>query len=225
MLFDLRGRGRRRTVQAIYLGLAVLIGGGLIFFGVGGAGVGLLNSSDNSGSSGGGDNVLTKKLQQAEKRARAHPSDPQAWAELTRQRYQNADYDETQNRFTAQGLKELHQAERAWDHYVALKPAKPDPALARLMANVFAPDVLDRPAKEVTALEIVVQDQPTAAAYSQLAVASYRAGNLRKGDLAAQQAVRRTAKGDRANLRASLDDEKKSALKKLTGAGGSGGSG
>ena len=35
MLFDLRGRGRRRTVQAIYLGLAILLGGGLIFFGVG----------------------------------------------------------------------------------------------------------------------------------------------------------------------------------------------
>ena len=27
MLFDLRGRGRRRTVQAIYLSLALLMGG------------------------------------------------------------------------------------------------------------------------------------------------------------------------------------------------------
>jgi hypothetical protein len=225
MLFDLRGRGRRRTVQAIYLSLAVLIGGGLIFFGVGGAGVGLLNSNDNAGSSGGGDNVLEKKLAQAEKRARTHPRDPQAWAEVTRQRYQNADYDETQSRFTATGLKELAGAERAWDRYLELKPAKPDPALARLMANVFAPDVLNRPPKEVVALEVVVQDQPTAAAYSQLAVAAYRAGNLRKGDLAAQQAVRRSSKDDRAAVRASLDDEKKSAIKRLTGAGGAGGSG
>ncbi len=37
MLFDLRGRGRRRTVQVIYLGLAVLMGGGLVLFGIGGA--------------------------------------------------------------------------------------------------------------------------------------------------------------------------------------------
>ena len=37
MLFDLRGRGRRRAVQAIYLGLAILMGGGLVLFGIGGA--------------------------------------------------------------------------------------------------------------------------------------------------------------------------------------------
>jgi hypothetical protein len=43
MLFDLRSRGRRRTVQAVYLGLAVLMGGGLILFGVGtGSGIGVL---------------------------------------------------------------------------------------------------------------------------------------------------------------------------------------
>ena len=35
MLFDLRSRGRRRTVQAVYLGLAVLMAGGLVLFGVG----------------------------------------------------------------------------------------------------------------------------------------------------------------------------------------------
>ena len=36
MLFDLRGRGRRRTVQVIYLTLAILMGGGLVLFGIGG---------------------------------------------------------------------------------------------------------------------------------------------------------------------------------------------
>jgi len=35
MLFDLRGRGRRRTVQVIYGGLALLMGSGLVLFGVG----------------------------------------------------------------------------------------------------------------------------------------------------------------------------------------------
>ena len=32
MLFDLRGRGRRRVVQVVYLGLALLLGGGLVLF-------------------------------------------------------------------------------------------------------------------------------------------------------------------------------------------------
>ena len=34
MLFDLRARGRRRAIKVIYLFLAVLMGGGLVFFGL-----------------------------------------------------------------------------------------------------------------------------------------------------------------------------------------------
>ena len=50
MLFDLRGRGRRRTVETLYIGLAVLIGVGLVGFGVGGGcgGGGILNASNNN---------------------------------------------------------------------------------------------------------------------------------------------------------------------------------
>jgi hypothetical protein len=52
MLFDLRSRGRRRTVQAVYLGLAILIGGGLVLFGVGtGSGNGGLLNAFSGGSS------------------------------------------------------------------------------------------------------------------------------------------------------------------------------
>src|SRR5947209_223915 len=66
MLFDLRSRGRRRTVQAVYLGLAVLMGGGLILFGAGtGSGFrGLLNAFTGTGS-----NNHTAQISQAEKAA------------------------------------------------------------------------------------------------------------------------------------------------------------
>jgi hypothetical protein len=51
MLFDLRGRGRRRTVQAIYLSLAILMGGGLVLFGIGGAtNGGLIDAIQGNGS-------------------------------------------------------------------------------------------------------------------------------------------------------------------------------
>ena len=48
MLFDLRGRGRRRTVRVIYIGLAVLIGLGLVGFGIGGGfgGGGILSAAE-----------------------------------------------------------------------------------------------------------------------------------------------------------------------------------
>ena len=54
MLFDLRGRGRRRTVQVIYLGLALIFLLGFVGFGVGvgGGGGGLINAlTENNGSS------------------------------------------------------------------------------------------------------------------------------------------------------------------------------
>jgi len=36
MLFDLRGSGRRRVIKVVYLTLALLLGGGLVLFGIGG---------------------------------------------------------------------------------------------------------------------------------------------------------------------------------------------
>ena len=53
MLFDLRGRGRRRTVQAIYLSLAILMGGGLVLFGIGSdQSGGIVDAVVGEGSSG-----------------------------------------------------------------------------------------------------------------------------------------------------------------------------
>jgi hypothetical protein len=225
MLFDLRGRGRRRTIQVIYLSLALLIGGGLIFFGVGGAGVGLLNSNDNGGAVGGGGDVIAKRLQKTERAVRAHPRDAAAWAQLARLRFQNAEFDQNTNRFTAKGKQQLASAARAWDRYLTLKQQGADATLARLMANAFAPDALNRPRDEVAALEIVAQGQPSGASFAQLAVAAYQAGQLRKGDLAAREALRRSTKDNRTTLRAQFDAAKRQAVKGQTGSGGAPASG
>lgn len=51
MLFDLRGKGRRRTVKVVYGGLALLLGLGLVAFGIGGAtSGGLVDAFTGSGS-------------------------------------------------------------------------------------------------------------------------------------------------------------------------------
>ena len=73
MLFDLRSRGRRRTVQGVYLVLAILLGGGLVLFGVGaGNGLGgLLNAFTGGGSSGAQKPVVS---QQEKSRAQGRPS-------------------------------------------------------------------------------------------------------------------------------------------------------
>ena len=76
MLFDLRGRGRRRTVRVIYIGLALLIGVGLVGFGVGGGfgGGGLLNAATNN---------------EGARRRRASPTRSPSTAKLTQQQPHN----------------------------------------------------------------------------------------------------------------------------------------
>ncbi len=53
MLFDLRSKGRRRTMQVVYIGLAILLASGLVLFGIGTGtgGGGLLGGLSGSGSS------------------------------------------------------------------------------------------------------------------------------------------------------------------------------
>src|SRR5438093_12770726 len=136
MLFDLRARGRRRTIQVIYLFLALLMGGGLIFFGIGGNTAGGLFDAFKSGGGGGGTNALEKNVQRAEKRVHAQPRNAGAWAELARAQYQVAglgdNYDQNTGSFTAKGRRALVKVEHAWDRYLALDPPKPNPDLASL---------------------------------------------------------------------------------------------
>lgn len=210
MLFDLRGRGRRRTVQAVYASLAILMGGGMVFFGVGGSGVGLFNADENGGATG-GTNVLAKKLKAAEKRVEKTPRDPAAWAELARQRYQNAGYDNNTNTFTKKGLKRLRGADAAWQRYLALNPKKPDAKLARLMTNAYDPTALNQPAKAVKAWDIIVEEDPSKESYTNLAAFAYLAKQDRKGDLAQAAALRLTPKDERAQLKSRLKSAKEGA--------------
>src|SRR5205085_807545 len=92
MLFDLRSRGRRRTVQAVYLGLAILMGGGLVLFGVGaGNGLGgLLNAFTGNGSSSGQKQVVSQQEKAALRQTRQSPSNPAGWAALVQARWTSA---------------------------------------------------------------------------------------------------------------------------------------
>src|SRR5207253_2771646 len=92
MLFDLRSRGRRRTVQAVYLGLAILMGGGLVLFGVGaGNGLGgLLNAFTGKGSSNNQSAVVSQAEKNAIKATQTNPTSAAAWANLIQARWSQA---------------------------------------------------------------------------------------------------------------------------------------
>lgn len=216
MLFDLRGRGRRRTVQAIYLTLAVLMGGGLVLFGIGGSvSGGLFDAIGLTGGGGPGTSAnkqLAKQETAAVRRTRANPRDEAAWVTLTRVRYQQAgqgdNFDQASGAFKSGGRKELARAAQAWNSYLDLQPKKPDANVATLMLQAFGPLGLNRPKDGVATAEIVADARPSAQTYYQLAVFAYAAKQTRKGDLAGRKAVDLAPKDQRAAVKSQVDSSK-----------------
>lgn len=215
MLFDLRGRGRRRTIQAIYLFLAILMGGGLVFFGVGGTGVGVLNNDNNNGTSSA--NPANAALKAAVKGVKLHPRDARAWGELARQRFLDSksgkNYNQDQHAYTASGLAALKTAATAWNRYLALNPKKTDTSLAILMSTAFGLDGLQDFKAAVTADEALTTADPKNAGYfAQLAVDAALAGQTHKSDQAEARAVELTPKAARKTYKTSIETAKSQAL-------------
>ncbi len=215
MLFDLRGRGRRRTVQVIYLGLALIFLIGFIGFGVGvgGGGGGLYNAifENNSGS---GSASFAAKVEAAQKRTHREPQNPKAWAALTEaqlhQAGEEAYSDPTTGQFTSKGKQYLNEISQSWNKYLTLQTKNPDATLAQRMLTVYGEEGLNLPHEEVVALNIVIPTKPPSAAlYASLAQASYRANNANQGDLAAKRAVSLAPASERARIKSYLESIKK----------------
>jgi predicted Zn-dependent protease len=216
VLFDLRSRGRRRTVQAVYLGLALLMGGGLVLFGVGaGNGFGgILNAFTGGGSSNAAKQAVSQQEKAALKATSARPSDPQAWASLVQARYEAASqgngYDPNTGAYTSAGVKELGGATQAWQHYMQLTP-HPSADLAVLVARAYMATGDNSTAAKTW--EIVTAANPTTPTYYEyLAVSAYRAKQIRKGDLAAAKAVSLTPKLQRFQVQQQLKQAKTAAV-------------
>ncbi len=228
MLFDLRGRGRRRTVQVIYLGLALLMGGGLVLLGIGGNtdGGGILNAF-TGGSSSPDTTAITDRRKDAEKKVQANRQDPAAWAALARARFQEASAGDSLNPETGAydegGLADLREAARAWETSVKLADdGKADPNVATIMTQVYiALNDLDG---AVGAQEIVAEQRDDVGSYFQLARFAYAADQRRKAELAGQRAISLATKDQKEQIKAQVEGLKTQAAQQAaqgaTGAGG-----
>jgi hypothetical protein len=223
MLFDLRGRGRRRTVQVIYLSLAILMGGGLVLFGIGGAtSGGLIDAIQGNSSSTSGTDVFQKRVDALQKRTQANPSDASAWAQLAGLRFQlagsGANYDQTTGVYSDKGKVVLRQAAAAWQRHLALAGDKPDITVANQMVQAYGISGLRQYPEAVTALEAVIDatPKPTFQQYAQLAVLAHGAKQDRKATLSADKAVSLAPKAQRKALR----DQIKAAQQQLDSTSG-----
>jgi hypothetical protein len=207
MLFDLRGRGRRRTVRTLYIGLALLMGVGLVGFGIGGGGGGggILNAAGKNEGSGGVS--FSDQIKKYKKLTEQQPGSVAAWEKLTNAQLHEAGGEAyvTRTGITSKGRQLFTQVAQSWDHYVALNPPKPNSELAQRMVTVFGEEGLNDPASAVQVLQIVVAARPTSAAlYASLAQYAYKAKNVRVGDLASEKAISLAPVAQRARLKTEL---------------------
>lgn len=213
MLFDLRGRHRRRAVRVIYTGLAILMGVGLVGFGVGGGfgGGGLLNAASNN--EGANSASFAAQIKKYKKLTRQQPNNVNAWRELTNAQLHEAGgeaYVLSSGRLTSKGKQLFTQIAHSWNTYISLNPPKPDSELAQRMVTVFGEEGLNEPAAAVAVLQLVVAARPTSASlYATLAQYAYKSNNPRVGDLAAKKALSLAPAVQRPRLRTVL-----AALKK-----------
>ena len=119
MLFDLRGR-RRRAVQATYLMLAVLMGGGLVLFGIGGdVSGGLVDAFKGGGGGSSGDSALRDQAERQEERLAKNPQNPVVLQNLVRDYYSLATGQRESGTvgFPADAKDELRKAGEYWQRY------------------------------------------------------------------------------------------------------------
>ena len=192
MIFDLQGK-RRRMVQATYLILAILMGGGLVLFGVGSGNIsgGLFDAITGKDSNGSGVNSTVKgRINRDNKALKVNPKNQQALADLVRSYYQLAtdDADANTGAFGTTGKQNLQKADTAWKRYTDVS-AKPDDSLASLMLQAYGQGGLNKPADAASAAEIIAGARPSAQAYLTLATYAQQAGQTRKAELAGQKAI------------------------------------
>ena len=199
MLFDLRGR-RRRAVQATYLTLAVLMGGGLVLFGIGGdVSGGLFDAFSERGGGGDPNAALEERIDRLEKRASANPGDRAALQELVRDYYQlaTAQQESGARAFSDEAKDELRKAGSAWQRYLDSVEGRPSAATATYALRVYDVGALNQPKEAQKAAAILAAAQDDSSSYLQLVAYAALAGDTRTADLATQRAVDLAPKGQK----------------------------
>jgi hypothetical protein len=213
MLFDLRGR-RRRAVQATYLTLALLMGGGLVLFGIGGStSGGLLDAFKGGGGGGAGNDALKKRIDRDQKALKLNPRSVAVLKDLVRDEYQLATAQTKPNAvgFPKSAHDELQKAGGYWKRYLDAEKGKPDSSLATVALQVFDPTALNQPKDAQQAASIVAQADNSSAGYIRLVQYASLAGDTRTANLAGQKAVDLAPKGAKKNIKAQVTQAKKAA--------------
>lgn len=212
MLFDLQGK-RRRVVQVTYFGLAVLMGGGLVLFGVGSGASGGLLDLFSGGNGGGGNDIVEERVDKNEERVKANPQATNPHKELVRDYYALAiSQSSERGTFPADAQDELRKSSEHWNTYLEIEKGQPDASLARVALQVYDPAALNQPQQAVRVARIIAADSNDATGYLQLAQYALLAGDKRIEKLASAKAIDLAPADQRKAVREQLKQVKAAAI-------------
>jgi hypothetical protein len=209
MLFDLRGR-RRRAVQVTYLMLALLMGGGLVLFGIGGDVSGGLLDAFKGGGGSSGDSALQDRVDKQKERLQANPRNQVVLQNLVRDYYSLATSKRESGSpgFPDDAKDDLREAGVYWKRYVDVAE-KPNPDTAGYALQIYDVPALNRPKEAQRAAAILAEDANDAPSYLRLVSYAARAGDTRTADLATQKAVELAPKDQRKLIKQQAEALKK----------------
>jgi hypothetical protein len=226
MLFDLQGK-RRRVVQATYLMLAVLMGGGLVLFGIGGdVSGGLFNAFSDGGTGGGtGNEVVEERVDRNEKRVEEKPRAEAPRKELVRDYYQLAvaETPDSATSFPPEAQDDLRRAATHWDAYLEIERGDADPSLARVALQLFDSTALNQPGQALKAARVVAAEGKDVSSYLLLTQYAAQAGDDRTRKLAAQKALDLAPAGQRKAVKDQIAQVTGAAIAQREGIDTSGG--
>ena len=204
MLFDLRGK-RKRVVQVIYVGLALLMGVGLVGLGIGGSANGGILDALGIGGGGGGQSASSINQEQIDKAnatLETSPKDQPALLKLSRYEFlagrdtDNVDSQTGQRTQTEASIGHYEKSVDAWQRYLATKPANPDDQVATLAVQAYeltidptAPLGDDDLSRLVKTAQIVADARPSFVTFEQLTGYAYIGGDDKAAAAAAKRAT------------------------------------
>lgn len=217
MLFDLRGR-RRRAVQVTYLLLALLMGGGLVLFGIGGDVSGGLLDAFKGGGGPSADSAFQKRIDKQEERLQANPRNEAVLQGLVRDYYSVATSKRESGTtgFPADAKDDLRKAGSYWQRYLAAADT-PDPDVAGYALQVYDVGGLNKPKDAQRAAAILAEAQNDAPSYLRLVSYASRAGDTRTADLATQKAIDLAPKSQRKLIKKQAEALKKASQQQQPG--------
>jgi hypothetical protein len=223
VLFDLRSGKRRRVVQIVFGGLALLFAVGFVGFGIGGEQQGgILDALGLGGDDSGGDveSVYQRQIDAAERRLEQDPKDQAALLDAARYRFlagqEELEVDEEGGTvaLTEEAREEWNAALDSWETYVRTDPGNVDAQVANQMICAYVPllpqcgvqaptDAVNLGGAADTA-RLLAEDDPTATNFAQLASFLFFDGEINAGQEAVERALAEAKPDEREQLEKDL---------------------